>query len=105
MMLGGVPISVIMPPRIDANDSGIRDSEGLRFALAAAWMSTGISSASAATLFMMADSTAASEDITAMCAPNLRVLSTTKRASSSIAPEFDRPRLTTSTSAMMIVAG
>ena len=57
--LGGVPIRVTMPPRIEANDSGISVSAGLRLDFAAACMSTGINSASAATLFITADRAAA----------------------------------------------
>ena len=41
----------------------------------------------------------------AMWPASLREPSMTNARSSSIAPEFDSPRLTTSTSAMMIVAG
>ena len=48
-----------MPPRIDAKDSGIRDNDGLRPDFLAACRSSGISNASAATLFMIADSDAA----------------------------------------------
>ena len=59
MMLGGVPIRVNRPPRIEAKDSGIRIIAGDRLVSAAAWMATGISSASAPTLFMKPDSTAA----------------------------------------------
>jgi len=33
-----MPISVIMPPSMEANDNGISDSAGLRLAFAAAWM-------------------------------------------------------------------
>ena len=75
-MFGGVPISVIMPPRIEAKDSGIRDSDGLRPAFFAACMSTGISRASAATLFMMAERPAASADMMPMCVASLRDAST-----------------------------
>ena len=104
-MLGGVPISVIIPPRMDANDSGISDNDGLRSAFLAACMSTGISSASAATLFIRAESAAASDDMIAMCVPSLRVPEITNRARSSIAPELDSPLLTIRTSAMITTAG
>ena len=66
MILGGVPIMVIMPPSIDAKDKGIKVSEGLRLAFAAACRSTGINIASAATLFMTADRIAAIPAIAAM---------------------------------------
>ena len=104
-ILGGVPIIVIMPPRMEANDSGISVSDGLRPAFLAAWRSSGISNASAATLFMTADSVAASPDMMPMCAASLRLESMKYLASSSMTPEFDSPRLTTSTSAMITVAG
>ena len=65
--LGGVPINVTMPPRIDANESGMRVSAGLRLAFRAACISTGISNASAATLFITALSAAAIVDMTAIC--------------------------------------
>ncbi len=72
-----MPISVIIPPRIEANESGISVSEGLRLALAAAWSSTGINNASAATLFITADNAAAKPDMIAMCVASLRAGSTT----------------------------
>ena len=36
IILGGVPIKVIIPPRIEANDKGIKVIAGLRFSLSAA---------------------------------------------------------------------
>ena len=55
---GGVPMSVVMPPRIVPNDNGIRTLPGGSSCLAAIWMAIGISSAMAPTLFMNADSAA-----------------------------------------------
>ncbi len=103
-MFGGVPISVASPPRIVAKDSGMRLSPGGRLAFFAVWMSTGISSASAATLFMKADITAPIPPRTAMCVPSGLALSMTPRVTIWIAPEFTSPREITSTSAMMTVA-
>ena len=103
-IFGGVPISVIMPPRIEANDKGISESAGLRLAFDAACMSTGISNARAATLFINADNTAASVDMIPICPASFLVPETTKRASNSIAPELDRPRLIINTSAIMTTA-
>ena len=77
-----------MPPRIDANDSGISVIAGLRLARAAACMSTGMSKARAATLFITAESAAAIADMPAMCRPSPREASTRCRASTSIAPEL-----------------
>ena len=104
IMLGGVPISVIMPPRIDANDSGISVERTLRPAFLAACMSIGISSASAATLFIIADRIADTPDITLICKISDRPAPIIWRAISSIAPELNRPRLTINTSAMITVA-
>ena len=104
-ILGGVPISVIMPPRIDAKDSGISVNDGLLPAFLAACISTGMSKASAATLFIIAESAAARPDMMVICVPSLRDASTTWRATISIAPELESPRLTTRTKAMMTVAG
>ena len=105
MILGGVPISVAMPPRMVAKLSGISDSEGERPALRAVWMSTGISNASAATLFMKADSTAPTPPISAIWPPSRRELSTSVRVIRNTAPERTSPAETTSTSATTMVAG
>ncbi len=61
-----------MPPSIDAKESGISDIAGLRPALDAACMSSGISSASAATLFITAESAAAREAMIDMWAASFR---------------------------------
>ena len=58
IIFGGVPISVTSPPSIDAKDRGISVSAGLLALLAAAFKSTGINRANAATLFITADRTA-----------------------------------------------
>lgn len=105
MMLGGVPIRVTIPPRIEAKDSGIRVSAGLRLPLAAASRSSGMSSASAATLFMTAESKAARPDMMPICAKTGRDASITLPAMYSTTPEFDRPRLTIRTRATTTVAG
>ena len=105
MMLGGVPISVTMPPRMVAKESGIRLSPGARPALCAVWISTGINSASAATLFMKAESSPPIAPISAIWAPSARVESTSVRVISSTAPERTSPAETTSTSATTRVAG
>ena len=105
MILGGVPISVTMPPRMVAKDSGISDRPGARPALRAVWISTGISSASAATLFIKPESTPPIAPISAICLPRLRVLSTSVRVIRNTAPERTRPAETTSTSATTSVAG
>ena len=94
-----------MPPSMVANDSGISVSAGLRLALMAACISTGINNASAATLFITADKPAAIPDMAAMwvcsdCENRLTCLAT-----SSITPELESPLLTISTSAIMMVAG
>ncbi len=104
-MFGGVPIRVTMPPRIEANEIGIRESAGLRFALRAAWMSSGIRRASAATLFIIVDNAAERVAMMPMCAARPREASSTRRASRSMAPVRDSPRLMIRTSAMITTAG
>ena len=103
-MLGGVPISVTMPPRMVAKDSGIRLCPAARLAFSAASTSSGIKRASAATLLMTADSTAPALPMMAICRGKGRSGSMTRLAISSTAPEDDRPRLTIRTSAMMATA-
>jgi hypothetical protein len=66
-ILGGVPISVTSPPSRVANDSAIKVTPGARFAFAAACRSSGMSKASAATLFITAESGAAIADIRPIC--------------------------------------
>ena len=104
MMLGGVPMRVTMPPRMVAKASGISVRPGPRPALRAACMSTGIRSASAATLFMKADSTEPMPPIMAMWPASPLPAPDTWRVMKSTAPELTSPRETTSTSATMMVA-
>ena len=105
MMLGGVPMRVMRPPTMVANDKGIKVSAGLRLALAAAWMSTGMRRASAATLFITADKAAPMAAVTAMWRPMLRVPDSRRRVRRSMAPELVSPRDTIRTSAMITTAG
>ena len=58
MILGGVPIRVMVPPKIEAKASGIRMNPGVRLALAADFSATGINRASAPTLLIKAESKA-----------------------------------------------
>ena len=104
-IFGGVPIRVTIPPRMVANDSGISVKEGLRLARLAASISTGISNARAATLFISADNAAPITEIRLIWVDSAAPPRTTNRAISSTAPEFARPRLTTSTMATITVAG
>ena len=105
MMLGGVPIRVIRPPRIEAKDSGMRVRPTARLAFFAAWMSTGISNASAPTLFITAESPAARDDMTKMCRVSVVAAPAIARDSRSTAPELESPRETMSTMAITTVAG
>ena len=105
MIFGGVPISVAMPPRMVAKDSGIRLNPGARPALRAVCISTGISSASAATLFIKAESTAPMPPISPIWLPSVRELSTRVRVIRKTAPERTSPAETISTSATTSVAG
>ena len=105
MMLGGVPIRVIRPPRMVPNDSGISNSAGGRSDFLAASMVAGISSASAPMLFMNADSTAPTPDSRPICAVRLRTGGSITAVNRSIAPDTDSARLTISTAATVITAG
>ena len=104
-ILGGVPISVTIPPRIVAKDSGISVRLGLRSPFRAASRSTGIRSDSAATLFMTADNRPPTPDISPIWAPIPLTPATHTRAIASTTPELKRPRLTINTRAMITVAG
>jgi hypothetical protein len=104
-MLGGVPIIVIMPPRIVAKDSGISEAATARFAFSAASMSRGMSSARAATLLMTAESAAPATAMIPIWAGVDRSSASSRPAIRSTAPEFISPRETISTRAMMTTAG
>ena len=67
MMLGGVPIIVIIPPRILAKAKGIRIKLGERPCSLAVFIAMGNNSAKAPTLFIKADNTAATTQRLAMC--------------------------------------
>ena len=105
MMLGGVPIRVAMPPRMVAKERGMRLSPGARPALRAVWMSTGMSRARAATLFMKAERSPPTAPMMAMWAPRRREESTSVWVISRTAPERTSPAETTSTRATTRVAG
>ncbi len=104
-ILGGVPISVTMLPKVGAKDNGINVRAGERAAARAACRSTGISNARAATLFIIAESTAARPLITPTCSQSARAPSTSRLATSSTTPALDRPREMINTKAMTTVAG
>ncbi len=55
MIFGGVPIMVVMPPRMLPNASGISISAGDRCCFLAVAMATGSIKASAPTLFIKAE--------------------------------------------------
>ncbi|KAF5051150.1 hypothetical protein DSECCO2_422080 [anaerobic digester metagenome] len=103
--LGGVPIRVMVPPRIDPKARGIRIFPGGRSSLRATWMATGISRANAPTLFMNADRTAPSAASAAMLAVGLASPGSTILLKTSTAPESCRARLSTSTQATVTTAG
>ena len=67
MMFGGVPIIVIMPPRMLANAMGNSRMVGERCRSTAVFRATGSMSASAPTLFMKADNTMTTSERLKMC--------------------------------------
>ncbi len=105
MMLGGVPIMVAKPPRMVPNESGMSTTAGDCLALAAACITTGISRASAPTLFMTADRLAPRPDSAPMWSERRFAVSLTCWATKSTAPAFDSARDMTSTKATVTVAG
>ncbi len=105
MMLGGVPIMVTRPPRIEPNDSGISTTAGDFFAFCAACIATGMRSASAPTLFMIVDRPAPTPESAPTRSERRLPSSVTCLAIRSIAPEFDSAREMISTIATVTVAG
>jgi hypothetical protein len=105
IMFGGVPIRVAMPPRIVAKDKGISVFLGGQLDALALFISMGIKSASAATLFMKAERIAPIKPIIDICPhrffPNADIFWPIKK----IAPELIKPFDTTNTNATIIVAG
>ena len=89
--LGGVPTRVVMPPRMDPKASGISTLPGGRDWRDATWIATGISSASAPTLFMNPDNRAASPVRAAIVSVGPDRVGMTARVSASTAPELCRP--------------
>ncbi len=105
MMLGGVPIRVVMPPRSEAKARGIKNAEGGICFLRATGIATGINSASAPMLFMNADSTVTMPVSAANCTIVPPFSRNSRSPIRSTTPEFCRPRLITSTAATVITAG
>ena len=103
--LGGVPISVVMPPRMVPNASGISTRPGGSSRRVASWIATGINSAIAPTLFMKPDNTAPSPTSAARLQLAPAFFGIVWRTSTSTAPDSCKPRLSTSTQATEITAG
>jgi hypothetical protein len=104
-MLGGVPISVIMPPKMVAKDSGISVSETARLALAG---NVHIERHQQRQRGDIVDDGRQRRATTAMMpiwTGTARSGATMKAGDRSTAPELTRPRETISTSAMMTTAG
>ena len=87
---GGVPIRVVMPPRIEPNASGISTRPGGNPCFAATWMATGMSKASVPTLFMKAESSAPSPVSTAMVTVGPDEEGIRRRVTASIAPVVEQ---------------
>ncbi len=104
-MLGGVPISVVMPPRSDPKARGMRNSDGDRSWRLARRIATGSRRARAPTFFMKAEQIVTRPVSAVTC----RVFPEPSRDSRSertpARPELARPRLTTSTAATGTTAG
>ena len=103
--LGGVPIKVVMPPRIVPKASGISTWPGVISSRPDSCAATGINSAIAPTLFMKPDKSAPSPIKAAMLVSRPASRGRTVRANQSTAPVFCSPWLSTSTQATVITAG
>ena len=104
MILGGVPIMVIMPPKILAKAKGIRMRLGERPCSPAVFSATGSSSANAPTLFMNADSTAATTHKLVICISWFWASGMIRLAMRSTTPELRNARLITNTAATVMTA-
>ncbi len=102
---GGVPISVIVPPRMEPKANGISTRPGGKSWRPAVCSATGINSASAPTLFMKPDSTAPSAVRAKILSVGPASAGSSLRLSMSTAPVFCRPWLSTSTQATVTTAG
>ena len=105
MMLGGVPIMVIMPPRILAKAKGMRSIPGGRARSAAVRSATGSIRARAPTLFMKAEQTITTVESEKMWPDSLLVKGRMLRAMISTTPALRRARLITSTAPTVRTAG
>jgi hypothetical protein len=105
MMLGGVPIRVTSPPRIEPKDRGISRVAAARLALAADCKATGMSRPRVPTLFMKPESAAATAESAPTWVEVRLVAGAISRAIQSVAPEEVSARLTISTTATVMVAG
>ena len=103
--LGGVPIIVVMPPRMVPKASGISTRPGGSDRRPASCIATGISRAIAPTLFMKPDSSAPRPTSAARLATMPALAGSRRAASTSTAPELCSPRLSTSTQATVTTAG
>ena len=104
-MFGGVPIRVISPPRMHANESGIRIALALCPALAAERSATGMRSPSVPTLFMKPETAAPVPESTAVYRRGASSTGATRRARSSVVPATASARPMTRTRATVTVAG
>ena len=105
MRLAGVPISVVMPPRIVAKASGMSVAAGGRRAERAISVAIGIVMTSAAMLFMNADRIAATSSSTESLSKKGELDGMAILATVAATPESSTALPTTSTAATAITAG
>ena len=103
--LGGVPIRVVMPPRMDANASGIRICPGGISSRDAICNDTGINIANAPTLFINPESMAARQVNEIMDSVGPAFSGNIQRVNQSTAPEFCSPALRIRIQATVMTAG
>ena len=105
MIFGGVPIIVIIPPKILAKARGMRMILGDRFCLTDVFSATGSMSANAPTLFIMAENMEATLLKLEIWATLYFEKGIIFRAMRSTTPELLSARLIISTAATVITAG
>ena len=87
MMLGEVPTSVISPPSSEANDIGIRNTDGEVLLFFAIWKAAGISIASAPTFLTNAEAKPTDAVSTSSCDRTRLTRFDTKASAISITPD------------------
>jgi hypothetical protein len=96
MILGDVPTSVMRPPSSEANDIGIRNTDGEVLDFLAILSAAGINMARAPMFFTIAESNPTEEMRTVSCHRTCVITVTSRASAFSTMPDLDTAALTTS---------